>query len=631
MLQSIRENIKGVGAWVIILFLCIPFAFWGINQYFDPVAQDAVASVNGEDISSFEVEQAYQQRYQQLLQAFGDQLPPDLINEQALRREQLNQLILQELLRQKLQEMGYRASNDQVRDMIRGIPAFQQDGKFSTEQYRRALLMAGRSPAAFEQLIRRDIALQQLQQAVSASEFATPFEAAFATAIEEQGRRHSAVVINDEPFRQQVEITEGDLREHYEQNLAQYMTQEKVDLAYVEMSLDRFAQDVEVTEEALQELYSQRAGQFASEEERRARHILVEGDGDAARAKAEEALERIQAGEDFAAVAREVSDDPVSAEEGGDLGYIQRGQLSGGFEDALFSLEVGEMAGPVKSDFGYHLIKLDEIKAPELPDFAEIRDELAREYRERQARQMFENAIQQLADATFQHDGSLDNAASELGLEIKQVEGVTQRQGKDIAASEKVRQAAFSETVLEEGLNSDPIYLDDDRVIVVRVAGHQPAEPKPLNEVEEQVRQSLIAERARRMAREKANAVLERARGGESLAGIAASEGLIHRDESVTYRQTPDIGPAYAEALFNAQYPGEGATYAMTPVENDDFVVFLLTEVIHGRYDELSASERESQQRQLRQRVASVMAAAYVAEMRANADIVIQEKNLEQE
>lgn len=631
MLQSIRENIKGVGAWVIILFLCIPFAFWGINQYFDPVAKDAVASVNGEEISSFEVEQAYQQRYQQLLQAFGDELPPGLINEQALRREQLNQLILQELLRQKLQEMNYRASDEQVRDMIRGIPAFQQDGQFSPDRYRQALLMAGRSPAAFEQLIRRDIALQQLQEAVTGSEFATPFEAAFATAIEEQGRRHSAVVVNDEPFRQQVQISEEDLQAYYEQNLTQYMTQERVDLAYVAMSLDQFAQDVEVTDEALQELYSQRAGQFASEEERRARHILVEGDSDAARAKAEAALQRIQAGEEFATVAKEVSDDAVSAEEGGDLGYIQRGQLSGEFEEALFSLEEGEIAGPVKTDFGYHIIKLDEIKAPELPEFEEIRDELAREYRERQARQMFEDAVQQLADATFQNDSGLEAAADQLDLEIKEVEGVTRAQGEAIAANEKVRQAAFSETVLEEGLNSDPIYLDDDRVVVVRVAEHQPAEPKPLAEVEEQVGQSLLAERARQMAREKANAVLERAQGGESMAEIARSEGLIYRDESVTYRQTPDIGPAYAEALFNAEYPDEGATYGMSPVENNDFVVFQLTEVIPGRYDELTASERESRQRQLRQRVASVMAAAYVAEMRANADIVIQETNLEQE
>lgn len=631
MLQSIRENIKGVGAWVIIIFLCIPFAFWGINQYFDTAAQSAAATVNGEEISSFEVEQAYQQRYQQLLQAFGDQLPPGMINQQALRREQLDQLIIQELLRQKMQELGYRASDEQVRQMLREVPAFQENGQFSPELYRQALSMSGRSPAAFEALIRRDIALQQLQEGVNGTAFATPREAAMTVALEEQGRRHSSIIIPDDAFLDAVEITEEELQAYYEQNSSQFLTEETVDLAYLDLSLDQFTQNIEVTDEALREIYESRADQYASQEERQASHILIEGDSEEARAKAEAALQRVRGGEDFAAVAAELSDDPVSAEEGGDLGLIQRGQLEGPFEDALFAMEEGEVAGPVQTDFGFHIIKLEDIKAPELPAFEEIRDELARDYREQLAEDAFNDAVQRMADATFRDEGSLESAAGELGVEVKTTEGVTRNRGTQIASNPAVREAAFSDTVLNEGINSDPIQLGPEQVAVVRVVDHQPAEPKPLAEVEDQVRTKLRSERATAMAREKAESVLERARGGESLADIAQAEALVFRDESLTYRQTPDISAGYAQALFSADYPAESPTLAMTGIENNDFVVFKLTEVVPGDYSSLTASERESRRRSVRQRMASATTAAYIAEMRNSADVVVREDNLEQE
>ncbi len=629
MLQSIRENIKGVGAWLIALFLCVPFAFWGINQYFSGTASSAAATVNGEEITSFAVEQAYQQRYRQLLQAFGDQLPADLINEQALRREQLNQLIMEELLRQKMRDAGYRASDEQLRERIRDIPAFQENGEFSAERYRQALTMAGRSPAAFEALMRRDIALQQLQQGVVASEFATPREAAVVMAIEEQGRRHSAVIVPDEAFTDAVEINDADVAEYYENNKTRFLTEETVDAAYVELTKDAFTGDIEVSEETLRELYSSRADRYASQEQRAASHILVAGDDEAARAKAEEALKRIQAGEDFAAVAAEMSEDPVSAEEGGSLGLIQRGQLEGAFEEALFSMKEGEVRGPVKTDFGFHIIRLDDIKAPELPAFEEIRDELAADYRAERAQDRFEEAVRSLADAAFRDDGSLGTAAEELDLEIQSIENVTRNAGPGLAGNAEVREALFSDSVLQDGLNSDPIQLSGERVVVVRVTDHQPAEPKPLDAVEEQVRQQLHGERATEIARAKANEILERAKAGESLADIARAEGLTFREESVTYRQTPDISAAYAEALFSAEYPADGETLAMTPVESNDFVVFRVSEVLPGNYAGLTTSEKEARQRSLEQREASAATAAYLAELRNSAEITVRGETLE--
>ncbi|HEX6930348.1 MAG TPA: peptidyl-prolyl cis-trans isomerase, partial [Gammaproteobacteria bacterium] len=517
-----------------------------------------------------------------------------------------------------------RASDAQVRERISNMQAFQVNGEFSAERYREALSMAGRTPAVFEILLRRDIALEQLQQGVVESSFATPREAAIVMAIEEQGRRHSAIIVPDEAFDDAVEITDADLAEYYEANKTRFLTEETVDAAYVELTKDAFTEDMEVSEQTLRELYTSRADRYASQEQREASHILIAGDDEAARAKAEAVLERIQSGEDFAAVAAEVSDDPVSAEEGGSLGLIQRGQLEGAFEEALFSMDEGEVRGPVKTDFGFHIIRLDDIKAPALPAFEEIRDVLAADYRAEQAQERFEEAVRQLADAAFRDDGSLATASDELDLEIREIEDVTHNAGPGLAGNPEVRKALFSDSVLRDGLNSDPIQLSDEQVVVVRVIEHKPAEPKPLAAVEEQVRQQLRAERATELARTKANEILERARGGESLSDIAAAEGLTFRDESVTYRQTPDISTAYANALFSAEYPVDGPTLAMAPVENNDFVVFRVTEVLPGDYAGLVASERETRLRQLAQREGAAATGAYIAEMRNSADITVR-------
>lgn len=630
MLQRIRENVKGWGAWIIILFLCVPFAFWGINQYFDPVAENAVASVNGEQISSFQLDQAFQQRYQQILQMFGDDLPANLINEQALRREELNRLVMQELLQQRTNEQNFRASDEQLRQAIRAIPNFQENGRFSPERYRQSLLLAGHTPASFEALMRRDLALRQLQEGVSASAFGTPLEAAMTVAVNEQGRRHAAIVIADDQYREQVELSEDELRAYYEENVSEYMTEETVDIAYLELDLSDFANEVEVDENELRELYAQRSAESVAQEERVVRHILIEGSDEAARARAEEALQRVQAGEDFATVAREMSDDVASAEEGGSLGAIQRGMLEGEFEETLFSMSEGEVRGPVQTDFGFHVLKLEEIHNLGVEDFDSMRDELAQELRESRARERFDEAVTRLADAAFRDDGSLEPAAAELGMEIQHIENVTRGGGEGLARNADVRQAAFSQTVLEEGRNSDPLYIGNTAV-VLRVAGHQPSEPRPFEEVEPQIAERLTVERARELAHEKANSVLERARSGESLADIAQAEKLIYRDESVTYRETPDIGPGYAEALFSAEYPIDGPVFGLAAVENNDFVVFRLSEVVPVRLGELAPSERQARRRDIGQDRGTEATAAYFAEIRANADIVIKDESSQSE
>lgn len=630
MLQRIRENVTGWVAWLIIIFLSIPFAFWGINQYFTDTSGGAAAEVNGEEIPLAALEQAYQTRYNELVQMFGDELPTDLINEQALRREQLERLIMEEILDQKSQDLKLVVDNRRLQQAIRNIAAFQVEGEFSPERYRNMLSYNGRTPASFEAAYRRDLGLQQLQQGLAGTGFATELDAARQVALNDQSRRHEAVSIPDDMFRDEVELTEEDVQAFYAANTDRFLTEETVDIAYIELDRSEYAEDVEVSEAELREAYEQRASDYASQEDRVASHILIEGDGEESLQVAREVLEKLEQGEDFASLAEEYSDDPVSAEEGGSLGRIARGQLEGPFEDALFALSEGEVSEPVLTDFGYHIVRLDEIKAPELPAFEEIRDELAADMKADRIADRFESDVQQLADITFSDDGSLTSAADEFGLEINTLENVTRASGEGLASNAEIRTAAFTESVLKDNRNSDPLRLDDgNRVVVLRVAAHQPSEPKPLAAVENEVRTMLLATRSREMAAELAEQLLERVRGGESLQDLAASEGVIYRAPSVTTYSEPDISTAYAEALFTAEYPADGsATYGMTAVEDGDYVVFGLLEVIPGQYNELSSSERRKGVQQAERSITNAELAAYLAELRNAADVKVFEKNL---
>jgi peptidyl-prolyl cis-trans isomerase D len=630
MLQRIRENVTGWVAWLIIIFLSIPFAFWGINQYFSDTSGGVAAEVNGEEIPLAVLEQAYQTRYNELVQMFGDQLPTNLINEQVLRREQLERLIMEEILDQKSRELKLRVDNKRMQQAIRNIAAFQVEGEFSPERYRNLLSYNGRTPASFEAAYRRDLGLQQLQQGLVDTGFATDFDAARLVALNDQSRRHAAVSIPDDMFRDDVELTEEDVQAFYDANSDRFLTEETVDIAYVELDRSDYAKEVEVSEAELRETYDLRASDYASQEDRVASHILIEGDGEQSLQSAREVLEKLEQGEGFASLAEEYSDDPVSAKDGGSLGRIARGQLEGPFEDALFALSAGEVSEPVLTDFGYHIIRLDEIKAPELPAFEEIRDELAADLKADRIADRFESDVQQLADITFSDDGSLTSAADEFGIEINTVENVTRASGEGLASNAEIRTAAFAETVLKDNRNSDLIRLSDgNRVVVLRIVAHQPSEPKPLAAVEGDVRAVLLGTRSREMAAELAEQLLGRVRGGESLQDVAASEGVIYRAPSVTTYSEPDISTAYAEALFTADYPtDDSVTYGMTAVEDGDYVVFGLLEVIPGRYAELASSERRTRVQQAERSITNTELAVYLAELRNTADVKVFEKNL---
>ena len=401
MLQTIRDKISGVVAIAFLGAIGVVFVFWGID--FQTGAQPFAAKVDGEQIPVETLRRAWQQRQSQLQQMLRDDLPPDMVKSQ--QAALLDQYVQRELLKQRAERFGYHVSDQELARQVMEIPAFQVDGKFSKDRYNALLRAQGITEAGFEADMQEGLLIEQLRDAVVNSAFVAPYELERRYAIEKQEREIDYALIPTASFAATVSITDEQVRLWYEENKSDYLLPETVDLQYVELTRERAESSIEVTEQGLKDFYEQVKDRFTSQERRHGRHILItvaDGvDDAAARKQAEELTAKAKGGADFAQLAKENSKDPGSAVQGGDLGWAQRGMFVGPFEDALFAMSVGEIRGPVKSDFGYHVLKLDEVEAGHVKTFEEARAEVESDYRKERAQNIFYDESQKLADLAF--------------------------------------------------------------------------------------------------------------------------------------------------------------------------------------------------------------------------------------
>ena len=499
MLQQIRDKISGWFAWVFLGAIAVVFVFWGIRFESGPTA--AAAKVNGESIPVEQVRRAWQQRQAQLQQATRDELPAALVK--AEQTKLLNEFIDREVLIQHVTRMGYRVSDLVIAREIEAIPELQVDGKFSRDRYAALLAAQGRSEPQFEQDFRRDIQIAQLRNGIAISSFATPGELGRRLALEGETRDIDYFTIAAAQFAEQVVVSSGEVQAWYDANKASFVTPETVSLQYVSIKAADVAATVEVTDEALHQYYDQVAQErYQDAERRRARHILIEAGEDdaAARSKADDVLAKAKAGEDFGRLASEYSDDPGSKTQGGELGWATRQSFVQPFADALFAMQVGEISDPVKTQFGYHVIQLEEVQPARQRSFEEVRAELEAEYRTEQAQAQFYEKSQSLADDAFASLTELESVAQQHGLTLETVAVFTRQGGGPFDDNRKVIDAVFSDEVLQERQNSPAINVTDDEVAVFRVTDHKPAAPRPLEEVRTEIEATLREQGARKAA-----------------------------------------------------------------------------------------------------------------------------------
>jgi peptidyl-prolyl cis-trans isomerase D len=520
---------------------------------------------------------------------------------------------------------------------LQQIPALQVDGQFSRDRYSALLRQQGRSEAEFEREFRRDLQSSQLRNAIVVSSFITPAELKRRVELEGETRDVAYAVIPAAAYAAQVNVTPEAVAAHYEKNKLQYMTPESASLQYLQLNMSDVAASVQVTEDALHKYYEENAARNETPERRKASHILVESGSDdaAAKKKAEALAVRVKAGEDFAKLARENSDDVGSRDAGGDLGWATREAYVKEFSDALFGLQQkGAIVGPVRSQFGYHIIRLDDIETPHVRSFEEARAELEPEFRREQAQNIFYEKSQQLADESFAALSELDSVAKKLGMTVQTIEGFTRQGGGALGNDRKLIDAVFSDEVLQERQNSPPIALGEESVVVLRVTDHKPSQQRPLDEVRNEIAARLREEGARKAAADAAAALAKRVNGGEPFMTVATSAGAQPTAPQSVTRRGPTsesgapIAPELLKAAFQQPRPerGKQVSAGAATLATGDQALFAVSNVRPGSLDAAGQAELPMRAQQTAQLKAAVEFGAYLDELRRTSKVAKNER-----
>ena len=635
MLLAIRERIMGVVGWVILGFLVVAFAFFGLNSYLQTDAITYAAVVNGEEISLAQHQRSYERLRRSMEEQLGEAFDPALLNDGLLKANALQQLINQRLVLQAADAAGFSASNEQVAARISAIEAFREDGVFSKEKYEQVLGYQGIRPAEFEQNLKQDIIASQFTGGMAATAAAPEKNLSQAFLLEGQQRRFSYLILPLSTFSSNVAVSEDEIATYFEAHGDAFMTPERVRAQYLELNVATLDPGIEVDEQALQALYDEQASKYVTPEERHARHILIrllpDADDEATTAaleKADSIVSRLEGGEEFAALATELSDDPGSAANGGDLGFFGRGIMAPEFENAVFELQPGELSKPVKSPFGFHVIELVEIRPEMATPLAEVRDELTAQLLSSERGDLFYEKSETLSNLAFEQPDSLQAAADELDLEIRDTGWVSANDGAGVAEHVSVREALFSEDVLDNGNNSAAIEIATDHVVVLRVVERQEAARQPLDVVREQISQLLEDEKARTLAAEKGSALLADLQGNAAtLASVAEAESQeVQTTELITRNASEPAAPVVAAAFAAPEPESDQPAYHGMMSTSGDYIIVALEEVKAGDFSGLPAMAQEQLWSNLNKVQGAAEMAAVLSDLKSQASIDIPDQ-----
>jgi peptidyl-prolyl cis-trans isomerase D len=632
MLEFIRNRAQGFFAWLIVGGIIITFALFGINQYLSGGGDTSVAKVNGEGISQARLEQAYYQQRQRLEQMFGGKLPA-MFSEKMIKQQVLSQLVAQEVMVQAAWDNGMRVSDAQLASIIRSIDAFKEDGKFSRSKYEQLLRNQGMTPGVFESRVRRDILSSQFESGYRDTAFVTKAETDNLLRLQKQQRTVGYLQVAIAPFIKAAEVSDEEVQDYYKNNQQRFMQPEQVKVDYLDLNVSDLMKNIEVKDETMRARYESQKINYTTPEERKASHILIRVKKDApkekdeaAKKKAEELLARIRNGEDFAELAKQESEDPGSAGKGGDLGFFGKGAMVPAFEDAAFSLKKGEVSDLVRSPFGYHIIKLTDIRGGEVQPFDKVKDKIRKEIQTERADQRFYDMADQLANLTYEHPESLQAASEELGLPVKTTDYFTRRGGTGIAGNPKVAEAAFSDEVLKRDNNSETIELGRNHLLVLRINDHQPEHLRPLEEVKDSIVSSIKNDKALEEAKKLASSLQEKVQNGESPESLATTDWTTWNEPKSVTRDDKSINGTIASTAFTMPAPADGGISSDTAsLRSGDQAVVVLYQVTDGDPAKATEDERKKARDQLLSAKANAASDAVMAGIRGRMDITIKQ------
>jgi peptidyl-prolyl cis-trans isomerase D len=633
MLQAIRNLFK---SWIVIaifgVLVVVAFLFFGIEGYFSQSNATWVAKVDGHEISQQDFTTALNNARQQQLNQPGNTMDPAEFEKPAFKEEVLKRVINRQLLINANDEYGIKVPNEVVRAQIASYPVFQVNGKFDPSTYLAWLAQQGKTAQQFQDEIRSDLATQQVPQAIVATAFATKAEAEAFLRLQLQTRDFSYVELPPPaPTEQQQQVTDAQIADYYKQHQKDFMTPEEVSVNYIDLDAATMKVVPDLSDKALKARYDKEKSRFVSPPQWEVSHILIklpakptDAQKQAALAKAQkvEALAKAP-GADFAKLAEEYSDDLGSKRQGGDLGWLSKGDAGPEFQAALDKMKKGDVSDPVLTSDGYHIIDVRDMREGHTETFAQVRDQLVQEATKDARQDNYRDVGNKLTDMIYNDPTSLKPAAEKLGLTIQ----TTPLFGRDgaktgLAADPKVVKAAFSDLVLVQNNTSDPIDLGNDRMVVIHVAKHVPASVKPLAEVRDQIRQAVVQQRVEASARKIADAAFAKLQGGEKLDALAQAAGQTAQQKTGVMRNATDLDPDLLKAVFEMAHPAKGAdTRALVPMDKGRYALVVLSAVKPGDSSKVPAEAQGFLREQMARAYGAADIEAFLDVLRSKAKI----------
>ena len=632
MLQRIRDSLQAQRwlAYSVLGALALVFAAWGAYGIVDLQigAGNFAAKVEGEKVSVEQARDAWLQQQSQWESRIGGELPAALRTQ--LQDQVLESMVRSTLLSQRTRDMGYRVSDTQVLQALRTEPAFQLDGKYSPELAKSRLAQAGIPLAAFEADLRRTLQRGQLQNSIRLSDFLTPRELGRLRALVDEQREVRYALLTPEKFAGIDPIDDAKVQDYYQQHQASFMTPEWVRLAYAELRLDQLAAQLQVADSDLREAYEKSKDRYVEAEKRRGRHVLIQvgpgvGDGKddaAAKKQADEVLAKANGGEDFAALARQYSQDSGSAQNGGDLGWAERGYFVPEFADALFGMKPGEIRGPVKTQFGYHVIKLDEIQAGKTRSFEEARPEIEAQVRRERSADRFGDIQEQIQRRLEQPGASLDALVKEFNLQSGEVAQFERGAGgAPLGDSPEIQELAFSTAVIDEKRIGGPVAVGEDRLVLLQALEHHKPAAKPLEAVRTQIVAALTKERGTAAARKAAEEATKKLEAGTSFDQVAKELGLTAEAARFVGRNDPSVTGELRGLIFNGPKPTRSKPVVKSSSLADGSVAVVQVTDLRSQPQAANATEQAQWSREHIARHGEAEFDAYVEQLRRTADV----------
>jgi len=620
MLEAIRQHAQGWIAKIILGLLVLSFAVWGLNSYLDGGGKiKPMATVNGSEISQKDFQDALQQQQE----ALGQDAAAD---HTVLRKQVMEQLLNTRLLLVAAQKNGMQILPGQIESFIAGLEPFQEDGRFSQARFDAWLRGRGLSQAYFVEMVRQDMLLKQVQFAYGEGATVPQSAADRLGRLLSQQREVQERVFDVNAYLAGVQIDDAAVEAEYNTNRQAYATPAQVRVKYVVLSSQVLSDLIQVDEKSARQFYESNRTRFQQPEQRRASHILILADAgmdakarEAARAKATQLLQEVQAQPArFADLAKEHSQDPLSAVQGGDLGAFTRESMVKPFADAAFGMKEGEIVGPVETEFGYHLIRLDGVIAGGGLGFEQVKGEILDELRKQQAQRQYAESAERFSNLVYEQPETLEPAAQEFKLQVQESGWLSRKEAQpQFLGHPRLVDALFDRDVLENKHNTEAVEVSPGVLVAARVLEHRPEGMRPLPEVAQEIRLKLAVKAAGEKAVAAGQQALKEAQAGQPPAGMSAPM-------TVSRMQPMQLSPEAIKTIFRAD-AGKLPAYAGM-ASPDGYRLY--------RIDQVSEADTKPEmlrqvRRDLQRLTAQEELRAFLEYTRSKSEIVVDQKLVE--